>query len=764
MRSLAFLVLLTACGATSSPPPAPPSAAEPAPAARAPDWRNPGGMWMPRQIPGQRSVLESLGLAIDPATLADPTKPPLGAVVSLGGCSASFVSADGLIATNHHCVQGALAYNATPEDNVLENGFLAPTRTEERWAGPTAHAYVVTRYDDVTGEMNEGLAALPDDLARHAALEDREKKLLAGCEQGHPELRCKVEKFFGGGQWYLITQLDFRDVRLVYAPHHAVGNYGGETDNWMWPRHAGDFAFLRAYVGPDGKPAEYADNNVPYRPAYHHSIARQPLKTGDLVLVAGYPGTTKRLSTAEQTEEAASWYFPRSIAQNRDYLAALDEVIRDRPDLKIKAEPTRRGLLNFLKKNGGVLKTLTDGGLVAQRQAEDRALVAWIDGDTERKARYRPALERIRALDADKRKTRDADAAFDDLISKPKLLAQALTIVRVAEERAKPDAERNIEYQERNWTRLQQASRAMKRSYAREIDRAVLRLFLRQALALPAAEQPAFVGRLLGKSRGDKAIEAALDRLYRTKLESPDVRRELLATATLATVRKSTDPFIRLALDALPEVKAREAREDAYVGGMAVALMSQASMSDFLLLGGTGAALGYMLPFLTVFRKARTRVRDMRETLPDTLDLIVVCVEAGMGVDAALNRVGREQNSQGLALGEELVLASQEMQAGAARKDALLRLADRVGIEEFKSLVTFLTQTEEMGGSIARSLRVYAETMRDKRSQAAEEAARNTVIKLIFPLVFFILPAIFILLLGPPGLGLIEMLSDPMNG
>jgi len=199
-------------------------------------------------------------------------------------------------------------------------------------------------------------------------------------------------------------------------------------------------------------------------------------------------------------------------------------------------------------------------------------------------------------------------------------------------------------------------------------------------------------------------------------------------------------------------------------GGMAVALLSQASMSDFLLLGGVGAALGYMLPFLTVFRKARTRVRDMRETLPDTLDLIVVCVEAGMGVDAALNRVGREQNSQGLALGEELVLASQEMQAGAARKDALLRLADRVGIEEFKSLVTFLTQTEEMGGSIARSLRVYAETMRDKRSQAAEEAARKTVIKLIFPLVFFILPAIFILLLGPPGLGLIEMLSDPMNG
>ena len=198
-------------------------------------------------------------------------------------------------------------------------------------------------------------------------------------------------------------------------------------------------------------------------------------------------------------------------------------------------------------------------------------------------------------------------------------------------------------------------------------------------------------------------------------------------------------------------------------GGMAVAMMSNSSMKDFLMLGGVGAAVGFMLPALTVFRKSRARVREMKETLPDTLDLIVVCVEAGMGVDSALNRVGREQNSQGLALGEELMLSNQEMQAGSPRKEALLRLADRVGIDEFKQLVTFLTQTEEMGGSISRALRVYAETMRDKRSQAAEEAARKTVIKLIFPLVFFILPAIFILLLGPPGLGIIKMLSDPLN-
>jgi tight adherence protein C len=199
-------------------------------------------------------------------------------------------------------------------------------------------------------------------------------------------------------------------------------------------------------------------------------------------------------------------------------------------------------------------------------------------------------------------------------------------------------------------------------------------------------------------------------------------------------------------------------------GGLLLAFLFKASTQDLLMLAGVGGMVGYMLPYLTVWRKAKARVLEMRETLPDTLDLIVVCVEAGMGVDAALNRVGNEQASQGLAMGEELLLASQEMQAGAVRKEALTRCADRIGIEEFRGLITFLTQTEELGGSIARSLRVYATTMREKRSQAAEEAARKAVIKLIFPLVFFILPAMFILLLGPAGLSIMRTLSDPLKG
>jgi tight adherence protein C len=191
-----------------------------------------------------------------------------------------------------------------------------------------------------------------------------------------------------------------------------------------------------------------------------------------------------------------------------------------------------------------------------------------------------------------------------------------------------------------------------------------------------------------------------------------------------------------------------------------LASISFAPISSTVMLIAASAGIGYLLPFSNVRRKAKLRMREIRETFPDMLDLLVVCVEAGLGIDAAFVRVAEEQSQQGLAIGKEIELMNREIQAGLTRREALSRLADRLDLEEIRGLTAFLVQTEEIGGSIARSLRVYAETMRDKRMQRAEEAARKLVIKLLLPLAFCIMPAMFLVIFSPPALNIIKLFAS----
>jgi tight adherence protein C len=177
---------------------------------------------------------------------------------------------------------------------------------------------------------------------------------------------------------------------------------------------------------------------------------------------------------------------------------------------------------------------------------------------------------------------------------------------------------------------------------------------------------------------------------------------------------------------------------------------------------GMAIAAGFasIVPLAIVQRQARLRLRDMEETFPDTLDLLVICVEAGLGTDAALLRVAEEQSGHGLAIGHELLLACREAQAGIPRREALTRMANRLGSEPVRSLTRFLVQTEELGGSIARSLRVYASTMRQKRRQKAEELVRKLVIRLLFPLALFIMPSLFLVVFAPPAVNIMKFVAE----
>lgn len=602
-----------ACGPTAPEPASPASTAPPAttvaasasanaPAALVADlsvppvtWENPGGMWMPEQVAQQGDTLKKLGFTIDPAAFAKPTEPPLGALVSLGGCSASFVSPDGLIITNHHCVIGALQYNSTPSQNLLRDGFTSKDRADERSNGPASRVFVTTRFTDVTSKVREGLDKKRDDLARYQAIEDRQKQIVADCEKGHDGVRCTVMSYFGGAQFTLVEQLEIRDVRLVFAPPEGIGNYGGETDNWRWPRHAGDFGFYRAYVGKDGKPADYAKDNVPYRPAHYLKIASKPLAPGAPVLVAGYPARTNRLTTAGETKEAVTYELPYVLDFTQAYLDALQAISKSDPSVAIKAETLIRGLANWQTNTKGQLDGLVKDGLAKKKDDAEAALGKFIDGDPARKAKYGKVLAELGALDAERAKFRDADHVAREAFRMVRLFGAAQTIVRNAEERAKPDEKRDPDYQDRNQKRLEQGFVQMTKQYDPKLDQAMFNLVIERERRLPVDERFGLADAVLGKAEPEKrsppadhriAVRIADDAkhvdketvarwnfvapLYdKTKLGDEATRVSLLRTARIADLQKSDDPFIQLAMALRPKTRAGEEREKRFTGKMA---------------------------------------------------------------------------------------------------------------------------------------------------------------------------------------------------
>jgi len=528
------------------------------------------GMWMPQQIPALAERLTALGFAGDAQAFADLTGFPMGAIVSLGGCSASFVSAEGLIVTNHHCVQGALQYNSTPERNLMIDGFLARTREDELWNGPGSRVYVTVSVQDVTDAIMGGIAPETSDRKRYEIVDQRVKAQTAAGEKDG--LRCTVAPFFEGLKWFQIGQLEIQDVRLVYAPPAGIGNFGGETDNWQWPRHTGDFSFYRVYVAKDGKPAPYSKDNVPYRPKHFLRISPRGASPGELVLVAGYPGRTARLSPYAEVKETVEWSLPRSIQRATDLIAILQSLGQDDPDTALRVARTIRGLNNGLTKNRGVLQGMVQGGLLGQKEVQEREFLAWLQADAARQAKYGDVLPAFNQLIAERMQTRERDSLLGEFSGNVSSgLGCAQLLYRLSVERPKPDAERDASYQERNWSRLKESLEGAQRTLSPKADRALLKYALAAIARLPAGQRievlDAEIGLRLGMPEADaaRATDAWLDKLIAgTKIYDQDFRLSLFDKST-AEIVATQDSLLALAaaLYPLQEANREKAKERA---------------------------------------------------------------------------------------------------------------------------------------------------------------------------------------------------------
>ncbi len=504
------------------------------------------GMFTPEQLPDIAAALKDAGLRLDPDDLTDLTDFPMGAIVSLGGCSGSFVSKQGLVATNHHCARGSIQYNSTEEQNYLADGFYAAKLEDELQAAPGSRIYVTVDFQDVTDRVTGDLGDLSG-RARFDAIQNKQKEITAQCEED-PGHRCQVASFFGGLEYKLIKRLEIRDVRLAYAPADMIGRYGGDIDNWMWPRHTGDFSFYRAYVAPDGSAADYSEENVPYQPDHVLKVSASGLDEGDFIMVAGYPGSTSRYARLAQVKNVFDWTFPTWITVLGRWIATIEDAAPTGTDARIKYESRLQGLNNALKNFKGQVDGARRVGLVELRAEREAALNAWIADDASR-AGYAGA---ITALD---RLTQEGSAAFRqnywfNNVTRPQLLSAAQRLYRLAHEREKPNAEREPGFQERDMAFFRQGLQAIDRRYDAAVDKAEWLMFLEGYMSQPAeARVAAFDDALgLGARFNRNALGRKLDAYYDGSSLDDAATRLALMEADRAAFESSDDPFIALAV------------------------------------------------------------------------------------------------------------------------------------------------------------------------------------------------------------------------
>ncbi len=527
------------------------------------------GMWTPDQLPEIADDLRATGLALDPESLTDLTGFPMGAVISLGGCTASFVSPQGLVITNHHCLRGSIQFNSTADNNYLVEGFLAESSDAELPAAPGTRVYVTVAVEDVTDRVRADIGADMDGVTINETIEARRKDIIAECEQ-QPGHRCQVSSFYGGLQYKLIDRLEIQDVRLVYAPGDNVGKYGGDIDNWMWPRHTGDYGFYRAWVGPDGLPAEYSEDNVPFEPEHYLKVSAAGLEDGDFVMAAGYPGSTQRYARMAEVVNTFEWRYPRTIDMLEGWIATVEEAAPEGTDARIKYEGLLAGLNNFHKNLGGQIEGARRVGLVDRRQQREQALNAWIEAE----APDRGFTETLAQLDALSEEITQAarDNWYYTNATRASLLSTAQRLYRLAHERQKPDAERESGFQQRDMTFFRQGMQALDRRYDPAVDRAVWLHFLQQYMNAPATARVAALDEALGLPDGwnEEIVGRILDRHYaETGLGEVD-RRLALMDAELEEFESSDDPFIQLAVALFEHDMALERQSKDRTGRMSI--------------------------------------------------------------------------------------------------------------------------------------------------------------------------------------------------
>ena len=353
------------------------------------------GMWLPSEILKKIKDIQSQGFKLSAEDIYSVNKSSLkDAVVRFGGgCTGELISGEGLLITNHHCGFGQIQSHSSVEHDYLRDGFWAMSRAEEL-PNPGLSVSFLEYMTDVTDQVLKGYKPKMTEEKRNEIIAKNTKKIEEKAVNGNPNLRANVRPLYYGNQYFLFVYKVYTDVRLVGAPPSSIGKFGGDTDNWMWPRHTGDFSIFRVYAGEDNEPAAYSEKNVPFRPKKFFKINAKGIKEGDFTMVYGFPGTTNEYLFSDAVKYRALTSNPHKIALRTLRLNIQKEEMNKDQAVRIKYASKNAGVANAWKKWQGEAKGILKMKAIENKQAFEAKFDKWAEGKPE----YENLVERFKEL------------------------------------------------------------------------------------------------------------------------------------------------------------------------------------------------------------------------------------------------------------------------------------------------------------------------------------------------------------------------------
>jgi hypothetical protein len=506
------------------------------------------GMWLMTQIDDLN--LNEKGLKIGTNEIYNPDKPALyNAVLQLGGGTGSFVSPEGLVITNHHVAFGAIQRAADAEHDYITDGYLARNKSDELQA-QGYEARLLLEMKNVTPEILKAGKGIDDPTERDKKINEKIKKITDGIEKDKKDIDASVAEMYNGKEYYLFVYKVFKDIRVVYAPPSSIGNYGGDIDNWMWPRHTGDFSFMRVYVSPDGEGAEYSTDNVPYKPKVWLKVATDDLKDNDLTFIIGYPGMTTRYRTSNSAAWNLKYNYPFSIKNYGDIIDMIDNLTENDPDARIKLAGMHKGLANTMKNFQGKVEGMTRTNFVQDKIDFEKEFMAWVNSTPETKAKYGNILDDIAKEYEVIKKTKDRDNLLGLLqgLSGTEL-ATANQAYFLAKELEKPKKKRQAGIDENTAKNIINYLPYQYASFYLPFDKALLTRTLKMIKDLPEDQRITSLDYIFD---GSKSIEEFVDNAYASsKLNDLEYAKSLF-TKSSAELDALNDPFIKIVASVYP--------------------------------------------------------------------------------------------------------------------------------------------------------------------------------------------------------------------